>query len=88
MPPQYQVDAMTRPIEDEIELNVAFAQTFGTPHGQVVLDYLRSLTLNTVLSADVPTNHLWMQEGARNLFRIMQTRMEDGQAGRPARGAK
>ena len=84
MPPQYNVDGYERPLEDEIDINRAFAQTFTGEPGQAVLQYLKDISINVVVPPDNQDNHLWMQEGMRNLARIIHTRHEDGIAGRPA----
>lgn len=79
----YIVDGVHRPVEAEHKLNLAFATTFSTQAGQLVLDYLRMITLNTVMDATATDAQLRMQEGMRTLYSIIHRRVEDGRERKP-----
>jgi len=61
------------------KLNTAFLACFRDRSGDVVLDYLRSITLNTVSGPNLDSNALIHQEGQRYLFQIIQQRVQQGE---------
>ncbi|MFD2175692.1 hypothetical protein ACFSM0_16480 [Rhodobacter lacus] len=67
-------DGLIRGEEAEERINIAFRGAFAGPNGKLALDYLRSITLNTVLPATATDAELRMQEGMRRLFGIINTR--------------
>lgn len=68
------IDGVERPAEAEEKINAAFRSVFGRPDGRMVMDYLRSITLNTVLPPSATDGELRMQEGMRRLFGIIDAR--------------
>ena len=81
--PQTQVrkgpDGYDRPAEQEDQLNKTFASVFAGPNGQLVLGYLRSITVNTAITPnDGASNVLWHREGMRTLYAIIDNRVQLG----------
>lgn len=68
------IDGVERPAEIEEKINGAFRSVFGRKDGQLVMDYLRSITLNTVMPPSASDAELRMQEGMRRLFGIIEAR--------------
>lgn len=68
------IDGMHRPADLEEKINGAFRAAFSSPSGQAVIDYLRSITLHTVLPPQATNEELRMQEGMRRLFGIIEAR--------------
>lgn len=67
-------DGIIRNPAKEDQINGAFRSVFAGPAGQTVLDYLRSITLNTVLPPEASDAQLRNQEGMRRLFGIIHAR--------------
>jgi hypothetical protein len=83
------VDGRLMSPQQEATLNRAFAGCFADGAGEVVITYLRQITINTVLPPTAPEAQLRHHEGMRDLVRIMLTRMDIGKhaaakANRPA----
>lgn len=68
------VDGTIRAPDIEEKINGAFRAAFAGKSGQLALDYLRSITMNTVLPATASDAELRMQEGMRRLFGIIHAR--------------
>lgn len=72
------LDGRERTKDLEHRLNEAFAATFRDRAGEVVLDYLRSITINFVAGAEVTDSFLRHLEGQRYIYALIQTRIENG----------
>lgn len=68
------IDGTVRSAEAEDTINGAFRAVFAGPSGQAVLDYLRSISLNTVMPPSASDAELRMQEGMRRLFGVIHAR--------------
>lgn len=68
------IDGFLRAPDLEEKINAAFAATLNGPSGRMVMDYLRSITVNTVLPPSASDGELRMQEGMRRLFGIIDAR--------------
>lgn len=68
------LDGIERPADLEEKINGAFRSALNGPPGQLVMDYLRSITINTVLPPSATDGELRMQEGMRRLFGIIEGR--------------
>lgn len=68
-------DGYPRTPEDEAHLNQLVFHTFATPAGQRCLEYLRSITVEVVMSPNDPDTVLRHMEGARGLVHIIQRRI-------------
>lgn len=67
-------DGIVRSSDVEEKINAACRSALNTPSGKMVMDYLRSITLNTVLPPSASDAELRMQEGMRRLFGILDAR--------------
>jgi hypothetical protein len=67
-------DGVIRTADLEEKINGACRTALNSPAGQTVMDYLRSITLNTVLPPSASDAELRMQEGMRRLFGILDAR--------------
>jgi len=68
------IDGFARSPASEEKINQACRAALNTPDGKVLMDYLRMITVNTVMPAEVSDGQLRMQEGMRRLFGIMDAR--------------
>ncbi len=75
------IDGYNRTIEYEDELNHLFAKVFSDDAGPKVIEYLRMITVNAVVPATASPELLRHQEGMRDLFRIIQQRINQGREG-------
>lgn len=83
-PEQYiSPDGKARPPGIERQLNEAFAVTFNCAAGQMVLDYLKSISLNRVLPPGTPPDTITYHEGARWLAGVIDTRIQHGEGKKP-----
>jgi hypothetical protein len=75
-----------RPLELESKINLAFAATFrpDQPAATLVLEYLKTITLNDIVGPGAPDAMLRHKEGQRDLVRIIQNRIDHGRANLPA----
>ncbi|NUB46821.1 hypothetical protein GEU84_020770 [Fertoebacter nigrum] len=69
-------DGHLRTEDAEARINGAFQAALSGPPGDLVLDYLRSITVNVVLPASATDQELRMQEGMRRLFGIILARLK------------
>lgn len=67
-----------RPLEIEYRLNEAFKILFRDELGQMVIDYLTSITINYVSGPEITDQQLRHLEGQRYLVSIMKQRMQHG----------
>ena len=75
-----------RSAADEKKLNEIFKAVFKGPAGKTALDYLKSITLNSVNGPGIDTNSLMHLEGQRFLVGLINRRVEDGRNGIPDAG--
>lgn len=68
-------DGIMRDPAAEERINAACRAALGSGSGKLVMDYLRSITLNTVLPPSATDGELRMQEGMRRLFGILERRV-------------
>ncbi|CAB4187758.1 hypothetical protein UFOVP1167_17 [uncultured Caudovirales phage] len=71
-------DGRARPHTIERVINQHMAACFGSPSGRAVLDYLKSITINTASGPEVNVNALIHLEGQRFLVGLIQSRIEHG----------
>jgi hypothetical protein len=76
------IDGYVRSIDAENDLNSLLAGLFLQDTGGKVLDYLRSITMNAVVPHTEGAERLRHQEGMRDLFRIIQERINKGKEGK------
>ena len=76
-------DGKKRTNKQEHDINEAFAITFRDPAGKLVLNYLKSITVNAVLPSSSNPNEIVYHEGARWLMAIIDTRIEHGKEKSP-----
>ena len=72
------IDGMNFPPNFEEKLNSAFKTAFADKSGEVVLDYLRQLTLDSACMPGASTNEVLMREGARWVVGIILERVHRG----------
>lgn len=65
-----------KPEDERISQNIA--EIFGTPTGQEVLKYLRSVTIEMVNGPAVTPNELMHMEGQRYLVGLIERRIVHG----------
>jgi len=70
------IDGFYRTEQKERELNSDMAAVFSTVIGEKVLDYLKSITVDSVAGRDVSNEHLRHLEGMRYLYFIIKKRIE------------
>ena len=64
--------------EEERKVNLAFRSSFSGGDGEMVLNYLRSITFNTVLDPAIHDERsLWFQEGAKSIVYVIQQRIRE-----------
>ena len=68
--------------ELEYKLNEAFAAVFRDKSGELVLNYLKSITVNRICGPEATDNALRHLEGQRFNFGVIQARYEAGVAQR------
>jgi len=76
-------DGFSRPPKTEHNLNESFAIVFRGGAGQLVRDYLRSITTNQVMAPGTDPNIITYHEGARWLMGIIETRIKHGEEKKP-----
>ncbi|HXS31668.1 MAG TPA: hypothetical protein VN755_12595 [Steroidobacteraceae bacterium] len=72
--PVVTLDGYVRSEQAEEKINQSCRQALNGPVGDAVMDYLRSITVNTVMPPDCSEGALRMQEGMRRLFGILEAR--------------
>lgn len=68
------VDGLIRSSKADAEINHVCRRALNTRDGEMVMDYLRSITTSVVLDADASDAALRMQEGMRRVFAILDVR--------------
>lgn len=76
-------DGVQRTPAVEHQLNEAFAIVFAGAAGELVLDYLRSISTFRVLGPGHPDTSYTYHEGARWLMGIIDRRVKDGEEKKP-----
>ena len=71
-------DGYQRTLEEERDLNTAFSGLFKDKLGEKVLNYLKSITVNTVAGPEVSDNKLRHLEGSRYIVGLIEHRIERG----------
>lgn len=71
-------DGIVRSVEQDDEINRWAAATFREEVGKKFLDYLRSITLFNILGPNSDDRELRQLEGMRNLYAIIERRIENG----------
>lgn len=69
------VDGIQRPQKSDREISLNVAEVFGTPTGQAVLKYLRSITIEMVNGPHVSTEELRHLEGQRYIVGLIESRI-------------
>ena len=77
--PAKSIDGYVRTDEEERNLNKTFAGVFKGEDGKKVLDYIKSITTETVAGPNIETNQLFHLEGMRFLAGVIQTRIKKGE---------
>jgi|TARA_R110000851_G_scaffold148301_1_gene288623 hypothetical protein len=72
------IDGIVRTTEQEEELNKLFVSVFGGPGGDLVLNYLASVTINQISGPGLNVNSLIHLEGQRFLFGVIRQRLNEG----------
>jgi hypothetical protein len=74
--------------DQELQLNLAFARCFRGADGEAVLDWLKYISINTVLGPDHSDAALRHREGQRSMVAMIHERVEAGRrnvSGRPSK---
>ena len=80
-------DGRKRSIDDERRLNDAFASTFKGADGELVLAYLRNVTIQAIGGPGITPDHLMHLEGQRFAVALIEQRIQYGQQNLPAKEA-
>jgi len=75
-PSQLPFDPVPRTPENEARLDYLVERALTTEDGAQLLAYLKSITINQVLSPDASDQRLRAQEGARGVVALLQSRMQ------------
>ena len=73
------IDGHNRSAEREKEINDHFLTTFSAPSGKKVLQYLRSITIESVAGPNISDTELRHREGMRFVVGITETRIKGGE---------
>tara|TARA_R100000353_G_scaffold68056_3_gene52856 strand:+ start:1846 stop:2124 length:279 start_codon:yes stop_codon:yes gene_type:complete len=73
------IDGFQRSQSQEEQLNDLFVNCFRTEHGDKVLKYLRSITIETVAGFNISNEELRSREGMRFLVGIIEQRIKEGE---------
>lgn len=74
------LDNIERDALDEQQLNDSFAVAFSSPTGLKVLEYLRSISIETVGGPNIDQQHLMHLEGQRYIVGLIQRRINKGKS--------
>jgi len=77
--PAKSIDGYVRSEQEERNLNKSFAGLFKGDAGDLVLDYIKSITTEAVAGPNIDSNQLFHLEGMRFLAGIIQTRIKKGE---------
>ena len=70
-------DSVARTKKAEDQLNADLSNIFSGERGERALEYLRSITMSYVVPPDASDAQLRHHEGKRDLFRIINTRVNE-----------
>jgi len=73
------IDGHNRSTEREKEINDHFVTTFSAPSGKKVLQYLRSITIESVAGPNISDTELRHREGMRFVVGLIETRIKGGE---------
>jgi hypothetical protein len=76
-------DGYQRKPEEEFEINQLAAKLLDSDDGRCLMQYLESITVKTVVPPTAEPHQFAYMEGRRDLFRVLQNRVEHGNAGLP-----
>lgn len=71
-------DGIQRTSDQEHRINGAFVDLFGGPNGTFVLNYLKSITINSVAGPEQSDSALRHLEGGRYIVGLISQRIELG----------
>ena len=74
------LDNFKRSSDEEENLNSAFSALFGTDIGLSVLQYLKSITIDSVGGPEISDNSLRHLEGQRYIVGLIQRRINKGKS--------
>ena len=74
------MDNFKRGSDEEENLNSAFSALFGTDIGLSVLQYLKSITIDSVGGPEISDNSLRHLEGQRYIVGLIQRRINKGKS--------
>ena len=74
------LDNFKRSSDEEEKLNSAFSALFSTDVGASVLQYLKSITIESVAGSEISDNSLRHLEGQRYLVGLIQRRVNKGKS--------
>ena len=74
-------DGLGLSAEESRKISKAMVRVFASDDGDLVLNYLRKLTLNNVFGPNIANvNSLLHLEGQRYLFSVIQARIDEGKS--------
>ena len=76
------LDNFQRSADDEQQLNTLFTSCFITENGKKILEYLISITIESVAGSEVSDSSLRHLEGQRYLVGLIQRRVNKGKSQR------
>jgi hypothetical protein len=74
IPKKSSLDGINWPKDREEQINGAFRSALNSPAGELVVDYLRAITIEMVLGPVATDAELRHREGMRQLFQIIEQR--------------
>ena len=72
------VDGYKRPKDIDEQISHNMAKVFNSPEGEIILKYLRTITIEIVHGANITTEELRHIEGQRYIVGLIQTRINHG----------
>ena len=60
------------------QIQHAMVRLMNTPDGKIILEHLKSRTLNRILAPDATAQELWYLEGQRALIAYLDNLIEQG----------
>jgi len=82
------LDNRERPLVEEQSLNSMFATSMTTPTGNAIVNYLKSITLESVAGPEITDQHLRHLEGQRYIVGLIQRRINKGKSQNIAKDKK
>ena len=73
------VDGSIRSPDLEKEINLLFLSAFSSPSSKKVLQYLRSITIESVAGPNITDSELRHREGMRFIVGLIETRIKGGE---------